>query len=298
MSPIVVLGDVMVDVVCHLAGPIAPGSDSPASISMGGGGSAANVAAWLAVAGVRPALVGRVGADERGAAAEAALLAAGVETWLAVDAERPTGTCVVLVAPDGERSMVPDAGANDGLADSDLPGELLAPGVHLHVAGYALLRDGSREAARSAIARARERGVSVSVDPSSAALLSPGFLDDVPGVGLWLPNAEEAAALGGEAGVERAARVLARRVPEVVVTLGARGALWTDGQEVCRVPAAPADGSGEGGGAGAVLDTTGAGDAFAAGLLAARLGGAPPEAALAAGCRLAARAIRTPGARP
>jgi ribokinase len=267
VSPIVVLGDVMVDVVCHLAGPIATGSDSPASISMGGGGSAANVAAWLAVAGARPALAGRVGADERGAAAEAALLATGVETWLAVDDERPTGTCVVLVAPGGERSMVPDAGANDGLADSDLPDSLLAPGAHLHVAGYALLREGSREAARSAIARARARGVSVSVDPSSSALLSRAFLDDVAGVGLLLPNAEEATVLSGERDPERAARSLAERIPEVVVTLGSDGALWTDGRDLCRAPAAPA---------GAVVDTTGAGDAFAAGLLAARVAGAAP----------------------
>jgi ribokinase len=284
VSPIVVLGDVMVDVVCHLAGPIAPGSDSPASISMGGGGSAANVAAWLAVAGAHPAMVGRVGADERGAAAEAALLATGVETWLAVDDERPTGTCVVLVAPGGERSMVPDAGANDGLMDADLPDSLLVPGAHLHVAGYPLLREGSRGAARSAIARGRAREVSVSVDPSSAALLSPAFLDDLAGVGLLLPNAEEATALTGEGDPERAARSLAERVPEVVVTLGADGALWTDGRDLCRAAAAPA----------AVIDTTGAGDAFAAGLLAARVAGGAPEAALHAGCRLAARAVQTP----
>jgi ribokinase len=289
VSPIVVLGDVMVDVVCHLAGPIASGSDSPASISMGGGGSAANVAAWLAVAGARPALVARVGADERGAAAEAALLATGVETWMAVDPERPTGTCVVLVAPGGERSMVPDAGANDGLVDTDLPDELLAPGAHLHVAGYALLREGSRGAALAAIARARERGVSVSVDPSSAALLGPAFLDDVAGVDVLLPNAEEAITLTGERDAEAAAHALAGGVAEVVVTLGAEGALWTDGRSLCRVPAVARDG---------VVDTTGAGDAFAAGLLAARLGDAEPEAALAAGCRLAARAVRTPGARP
>jgi ribokinase len=299
VSRIVVLGDLMVDVVCHLGGPIAPGSDAPASISMGGGGSAANVAAWLAAAGERPALVGRIGADERGAAAEAALLAGGVETWLAVDAERPTGTCVVLVAPDGERSMIPDPGANDGLREGDLPGELLAPGGHLHVAGYALLRRGSRVAARAAIARASAAGMGVSVDPSSAALLSPAFLDEVAGTGLLLPNVDEAAALSGEGDPERAARALAGRVPEVVVTLGAAGALWTDGASLCRVPAGPANGSGEGGGgSGGVVDTTGAGDAFTAGFLAARCAGAAPEDALVAGCRLAAHAVRTSGARP
>jgi ribokinase len=301
---LVVLGDVMVDVVCRLDGPLALGSDAPARIEFGYGGSAANVAAWAAAempSSAAPVLAGRIGADERGRSAEAELRAAGVETRLAVDADLPTGTCVILVGPDGERSMVPDPGANDRLADGDLPDDLLVRGTHLHLTGYSLVRDGSRPAARSAIARARGRGMSVSVDPSSAALLSPGFLEELAGVGLLLPNTDEAAVLSGEADAERAALSLARRVPEVVITLGAGGALWTDGGGVCRVAAAkaPAHGGGEeGGGPGAQLDTTGAGDAFAAGLLVARLSGAGPEAALQAGCRLAAVAVRTPGARP
>jgi ribokinase len=290
VSQIVVLGDLMVDVVCRLDGPIAPGSDAPARIEFGYGGSAANVAAWLTVAGVRPALVGRIGSDERGRAAEAELRAAGVDTRLAVDAEHPTGTCVVLVGPDGERSMIPDPGANDRLAGDDLPDDLLATGAHLHVAGYALLRRGSRAAARAAIERACEQGMSVSIDPSSASLLSPAFLDALGGAALLMPNVEEAAVLSGEQDAERAASALVERVPEVVVTLGAEGALWTDGRSLRRVAAAPASGP--------VLDTTGAGDAFAAGFLAARLSGARPEAALSAGCRIAARAVRTPGAHP
>lgn len=158
------------------------------------------------------------------------------------------------------------------------------------MAGYALLRAGSSGAARAAIARARASGMSVSVDPSSAALLSPAFLDELDGVGLLLPNAEEAAVLSGERDPEQAARRLAGRVPEVVVTLGPGGALWTDGRCVSRLAATDLPG--------AALDTTGAGDAFAAGFLAARLSGAGPEAALSAGCRLAARAVRTLGARP
>ena len=147
------------------------GSDAPARIEFGHGGSAANVAAWAAVgepfSSDPPVLAGRIGADERGRAAEAELRATGVDTRLAVDPEQPTGTCVVLVAPDGERSMVPDPGANDRLAGGDLPDEVLVRGAHLHLTGYSLVRGGSRRAARSAIARARERGMTVSVDPSS-----------------------------------------------------------------------------------------------------------------------------------
>jgi ribokinase len=293
VTRLVVLGDVMVDVVCRLDGPIALGSDAPARIDFGYGGSGANVAAWAAVArdaGAPPLLAGRIGADERGRAAEEELRATGVETRLVVDPELPTGTCVVLVGPDGERSMVPDSGANDRLAEGDLPDDVLVEGAHLHLTGYTLVRDGSRAAGRAAIARARERGMSVSVDPSSAALLSPAFMDELAGVGLLMPNAEEAAVLSGVDDAERAARALAARVPEVVVTLGPAGALWTDGVSVCRVESERARA--------VPLDTTGAGDAFAAGFLVARLSGAPPEEALRAGCRLAAVAVRTTGARP
>jgi ribokinase len=289
MSRVVVLGDVMVDVVARLSGPLAPGSDAPAVIRFGGGGSAANTAAWLVAAGAEPVLVGCIGDDERGRRARGDLVAHGVDARLAVDPELPTGTCLVLVGPDGERTMVPDAGANDALTEGDLPDELLAVGGHLHVAGYALLRPGSRPAARAAIARASTARMTVSVDPSSSALLSPAFLDDAQGAGLLLPNLPEAYALTGESDPERAARALANRFAEVGVTLGAEGALWTDGDEVLRAAAQPI---------GAVEDSTGAGDAFAAGLLSARLAGKSIAEALEAGCELAARAVTQAGARP
>jgi sugar/nucleoside kinase (ribokinase family) len=288
---IVVLGDVMVDVVARLAGPVAVGSDSEASVSFGGGGSAANVAAWLAFAGVkRPALVGRIGDDARGAAAAEELRAGGVDARLTLDDGHPTGTCVVLVAPGGERSMLPDPGANLALTPADLPDSLLERGGHLHVSGYSLVRSGPRPAARAAIERARAAGMTVSVDPSSAALLNPDFLSHAAGATLLLPNVDEAAALTGLSDLGAAARSLASRFPEVVVKLGAEGALWANGSDEERVPvAAPA---------GPVVDTTGAGDAFAAGLLAARAGGASPAEALTAACTLAAQAVVTPGARP
>ena len=289
MNGIVVLGDVMVDVVTRLSVPLAPGSDAPAVIRFHGGGSAANTAAWLAQAGAEPVLVGRVGDDERGRGARDELRAAGIDALLVADPDLPTGTCVVIVGPDGERTMAPDAGANDGLSDADLSDDVLGAAGHLHVAGYALLRPGSRPAARAAISRALEHGMPVSVDPSSAALLSPEFLDHAAGAGLLLPNADEARMLSGERDPERAARALATRFGEVVVTLGADGALWTDGRESVRADAVPVEAS---------VDSTGAGDAFAAGLLAARLDGAAPAEALAAGARLAAEAVGRPGGRP
>ena len=284
---IVVVGDVMRDVVATLDGPIAHASDTAARIAERGGGAGANVAAWLARAGARPTLIGRVGDDPAGAAATAELEAAGVDARLAVDPALATGTCVVLVEPGGERTMLPDPGANAALEAAPLP----ADAVHLHVAGYALLRPGSRPAALALIAAARDAGIGISVDPSSAAPVAragpAAFLAWVAGVDLLLPNRDEAAVLTGLAAPADAARALAAHAREVVVTQGAGGALWSDGEALLHAVAPPVPSA----------DTTGAGDAFAAGLLAARVQGAGPLDALRAGCALAGRAVAREGGR-
>jgi ribokinase len=273
---IVVLGDLMVDVVATASGPLARGSDTPASVRFAGGGQGANVAAWLGWLGAPVTFVGRVGDDVPGRAAVEALRGCGVDVRAEVDAERPTGCCVVVVEPDGERTMLPDPGAND--APVRLPDDLLGAGSHLHLAGYLLLRSGSRPGALEALEGARKAGMTTSLDVSSAALLGPGCFADVR-VDLVRANADEAAVLGDEL------RALAG---EVVVTRGAEGATWTDGTEVVAVPAAPAE----------LVDTIGAGDAFVAGLLAARADRAAPREALSAGCALAARALSVSGGRP
>jgi sugar/nucleoside kinase (ribokinase family) len=171
--------------------------------------------------------------------------------------------------------MLPDPGANDALTPEELP-EI--DGDVLHVSGYALLRPGSRPAALAALDRARDAGMKLSVDPASAAPLAndPVFLDRIKPIDLLLPNQAEADVLGPQLDVG-----------ELVVTRGAQGATWTDGIETVAERAVPLD---------EVIDTTGAGDAFAAGFLSAWPG--PPQAALAAGVKLAARAVTQRGGRP
>lgn len=284
----------MTDVVAQLSGPLVHGSDSPAPVVLTAGGSAANTAAWLAATGTPTVLVGRVGVDLAGDAAVSALERVGVMVRLARDPHRATGTCIVLVSPEGERTMIPDAGANAGLARSDLPAELLDGSTHLHLSGYAFLNEGSRDAALHALQVARAAGSSVSLDAASAgpirAVGARRFLDWVSGVDTLLANADEAQALTGLADPEAAARALTASFPAVVVKLGAQGAVWAArGHEaVVRVAALPVE----------VVDSTGAGDAFAAGWLPVRLAAGDPAAALAAGCALAARAVTRVGARP
>lgn len=290
---VVVVGDVMADVVAAMAGPLARGSDTPARVTMRGGGSAANVAVWLAGEGVPTSFVGRVGDDALGRESVRALAEAGVAAWVGTDTEAPTGACVVLVEPGGERSMLPDAGANATLAAEHLPRQPFRPGAHLHLSGYPLLNDGSRDAGLAALALARAAGMTVSVDPASVALLEKAgaarFLEWTRGVDVLLPNRDEAEALTGAADPREAAQRLADGYREVVVKLGADGALWQQG--FISASAAAERGI-------AVVDTTGAGDAFAAGFLASWLLHPEPETALTAGNRLAARAVGRVGARP
>jgi sugar/nucleoside kinase (ribokinase family) len=291
---IVCVGDVMLDVLARLPGPLATGSDTPAPVTYQPGGSAANTAAWLVAAGARALFVGRVGDDVSGRQAVADLVRAGVETEVGVDPERPTGTCIVLVDGHGERTMVPSTGANAGLGDQPLPSTLFdPPTAHLHLSGYAMLTAGARRGALRARDLAVAAGCPVSVDAGSSAplrVVGPDtFLDWLPVPCLILANADEAAVLTGRDGSDAAnARALGARLGEAIVKRGRHGALWSDGRELVEVEAEAAT----------VVDTTGAGDAFAAGVLAARLGGADVQATLAAGCRLAARAISRLGARP
>jgi sugar/nucleoside kinase (ribokinase family) len=289
---VVVVGDVMVDVLALMSAPLAHGSDTPSRVWSSGGGSAANVAAWLAWQDVPTTYVGRVGDDTLGREAVAALSALGVDVRVQLS-DRATGTCVVLVEPDGQRSMLPDTGANATLSPTDLPVEAFRPGAHLHLSGYPVLHDESRDAAVAALELAREVRMTVSVDPSSVALLersgADAFVGWTRGASLLLANEDEARFLTGLGAPTEAAAALAEIYGEVVVKLGDRGALWQGGFITASAPAE----SGVD-----VVDTTGAGDAFAAGFLTSWLLHPEPESALAAGNLLAAQAVSRLGARP
>ena len=285
-----VIGEVMVDVIAITSSPPAPGSDAQATVSDQDGGSAANVAAWLADLGAPVELIARVGADAPGDSAVERLGAAGVVLSIQRDTDRATGRCVVIVTPDGERTMFPDPGANAHLAHVDT--RTWRTGEHLHASGYSLLREGSRAAILGALERARASGLTVSVDASSEAPLRDlgpeTFLGWLEAGDLLFANAAEAQALTGGTSPEEAVAALVERGLVAVVKRGSAGALAGAGNARWSVPAAPAE----------ARDTTGAGDAFAAGFLASWTRDRDVEEALRLATRLAARAVTLQGGRP
>jgi sugar/nucleoside kinase (ribokinase family) len=283
---VVVVGDTALDVVARHAGPINHGDDTRAEITLSAGGAGANTAAWLAHRGSDVTLMARIGDDSAGTHVRSALEAAGVRCVFTVDPDASTGCVVVLVDETGQRSMLPDRGANARLRGSDVDFAVLAGARHLHLSGYVLLDASSRQAGIDALAAARSAGLTTSVDPQAAAMIDDpaGFLDWVRGVDLLLPNSDELRVLTGAA----RAQDLLTVVGAVAVTDGARGAFWISPDGVESVAAVPVR----------CVDSTGAGDAFDAGLLTAWLAGASPRESLLAGVAAGGEAVRQVGAQP
>ncbi|MGW2646029.1 carbohydrate kinase family protein [Streptomyces sp. NPDC001393] len=292
---LLVVGDVVTDVVARHRGPLAAGTDTAAAIRTLPGGAGANVACWAAHTGCADVrLLGRVGADSA-AWHERELVAAGVRPRLVVDPTAATGTviCLVDAGAAAERTFLTDSGASLRLDPAAWSDDLLDGVGRLHLSGYLLFTEPSRELARIALTAARARGVPVSLDPASAGFLVrlglDRFLAFAEGLDVLLPSRDEACLLTGLPDPADAAAKLSRLVPLVVAKAGADGALVArSGSPPARVPATPA----------VPRDTTGAGDAFTGAFLAALLAGADPHEAAARGCRAGAEAVERVGARP
>jgi ribokinase len=286
---LVCVGDLMVDVAVD-APALARGGDVAGSVRVGPGGSAANVAAWAREAGAGVRVVAGRGDDLAGRLLAAALAERGIELYPAGPA--PAGSGAMLVVREaGERTFVADPGANLHLDQRDVAAALTGAGA-VFVSGYPLLRPATRAAATVAAAAGRD-GIPAAVDAASWPLLEGRAGEPVLAAaalaGTLLANRDEAATLTGRSDPEAAAVALAGRVGTAVVKCGAAGVVVASGdRRPLAVPAPAVD----------VADVTGAGDAFAAGYLLARAGGADPAEAAGAGATLAARAVTTPGAWP
>ena len=245
-EPVVVVGDLNLDVVVRPEGPLQHGSDTPSTIEMLGGGSAANTACWLAATGRTVRLVAAVGDDALGRAALGQLEQAGVGFAGQIVPGVATGTCVVLLDETGDRTMLPDRGANDALQPDVVEAALATGAAWLHLSGYALLGERSQPAAIAAANAARAGRIPWSVDAASAAPFravgSDRFLSWIDGCDLLFANDDELAALGGEA---RARVAAARSSPSTALpahpgpTASARSPHRLPRSTSCR-PSAPA----------------------------------------------------------
>lgn len=278
---IVALGDLIGDVVVELESQYRPGTDTQATITRRRGGSAANVAAAAAAAGARGRFVGRVGADPLGDELLAELDRFGVEA--VVERGGRTGSVVSIVHLDGERSLLTDRGSAGDL--TTLPPGALEGASALHVPLYALAVEPLASLVGQAIETAVSLGVLASVDASSVPVVEEfGAIDLVDwcverGVSVLFCNDDEYLALDGAADGRGDMVLVHKRGPHPAV-------VHLDGDRV-EVPAtAVAD----------VVDSTGAGDAFAAGTLASVCSGADWVQAVARGHQLAAKAVSRTGA--
>lgn len=289
---VLVVGDVMTDVIVVPEGAIVRGSDRRAKVRSRPGGSGANQAVWLGAMGAPVVFAARVGASDR-AMYENYFRGLGVVPVLAGDREQPSGVLVTIVDPDGERSFLTDRGANLNLSPDDLP-ESLLDGIGLvMVSGYSFFAPGPRAAVQALFAMAQARGIAVAVDPASVGFLvevgAARFLDWTEGADFIFANESEAEALTGSVGHVAQMAALGSHYGTVLIKRGRLGAAIGGRDGVRAELPAPQVG---------VVDSTGAGDAFAAGFIAAHLGGADEEAALARGIEAGAKAVQSIGGQP
>ena len=275
---IATLGDVMLDVIVRLEEPLAPGGDVRAATRAGAGGQAANVAAWAVALGAEGRCLAKRGSDATGELVARELEERGVELVGPV-VDGATGVVVSVVGGDGERALASDRGVAPTFSPDELDAAWLDCDV-LHLSGYALLREPVSDTALLAASLARGRGARVSVDVAAwteirtfGPLHFRQLIDTIAPDVLFATEAEWEI-LGG-------AYLTA---PTGVIKRGPRGA--TVVTEDARLDLSPVEAE--------VVDTTGAGDAFAAGFL---LGGSLEEAARRA-LEAAARCVSTVGSLP
>jgi sugar/nucleoside kinase (ribokinase family) len=288
------IGDVMLDVITKISvmpGQINYGSDTPSKISTHGGGAAGNVASWLTRTDAESTIVGHVGDDAAGAALMSEFDNLGVRhNNLMVD-KGSSGVVVVLVDPTGERTMFPDNGANSGLHLGDLPALDGFDAVYL--SGYSPLDPLSRPGVLEMITAVKSAGLPLYFDPASVGAMMEVPIEEVKSwirmMDVILLNEEEAIYLTGETDPERALEILLGECETIVIKRGSQGAIGkTRGSILISVPAIPTE----------VVDTTGAGDSFAAGFIAHYCLTKNMQHSLEAGAAVAARCVAIVGARP
>lgn len=286
-----VAGDIMVDVfwLDELRA-----TEARSGLLLRAGGSAANTAAWLAHLGLPVTFAGCVGDDSFGHALALTMSRHGPLPHLRVVPQAETGAVAVQVGADGERIMRSARGANADFGPEDVRRLASLRICWLHLTGYSLLESPGLDTLHAAGEVARSSGAVLSFDPSSVSVVQSLDRERLlaalqsANLNLILPNQEEANALAATSHLTAALRTLASMFPRVAVSTGRHGAVWRTGEHTGSesiVPLVP-------------LDTTGAGDAFNAGVISVLSAGGTLPDACARGNALAGQAIRLWGGMP
>ncbi|WP_226372606.1 adenosine kinase [Allosphingosinicella flava] len=259
------------------------------------GGSAANTMAGIAAMGGRAGFVGLVAKDQLGDVFRHDIRAQGVEFATPACADGvPTGRCLILVTPDAQRTMNTFPGAAHCLTHDVLDHDQIRSAAILYLEAYLWRAEGPRAAMKRAMQVARDAGRKVAFTLSDIALIAlhrAEFREIIDGgmIDMLFANEEELKALAALPGLDAAIAAIAPKVACLVVTCGAKGARAVAGGESVSVPAVWID---------KVVDTTGAGDLFAAGFLIGQARGRSLEDSLKIGALAASEVISHYGARP
>ncbi|HHX45556.1 MAG TPA: sugar kinase [Chloroflexi bacterium] len=283
---LLIVGELSVDIIVRCAGPPRFGQVEQVveDIALCAGSSSAIAAASAARMGLRVLFASRVGPDLFGRYMIDVLQEVGVDTMgVRTDPAVKTGVTIVL-SRDQDRAMLTYPGSIAAVAPDDVDPAWYGAARHLHAASPFLLT-GLRRSLPDMMHRARSAGMTVSLDTNWDPNERWDVADLLAATDVFLPNANEACAIAGHDDLDAAIDALATRVPLVVVKCGADGAIAASGAERFQAPAYPVP----------VVDTTGAGDTFDGGFIAAWLRGEPLERCLQLGCACAAGAVSQPG---
>ena len=266
------------------------------------GGSAANSMAGIAAMGGRAAFIGQIADDQLGDIFRHDMKALGVRFDTPAlprgstsdSGGPPTGRCLILVTPDAQRTMNTSPGASHLLSPDALDEQLIASAAILYLEGYLFGPELPRAAMMRAIDIAHGAGREIAFTLSESVCIAgrrEAFtaMIDRGGIDLLFANEDEVLQLTKANDLGEALALLADKVPTLVITRGAEGALAIDGGEGVEVPAIQVP---------QIVDTTGAGDLFAAGFLVARARGHDLRHCLHTGAIAAAEIISHFGARP
>lgn len=291
MSRFLCIGDAALDVIVKMQTELHVGSDTSSQISMHGGGAAANTATWLANLGHSVYFSCRLGNDAAGRAIAAEFDQWGIEYRKEFLTNEKTGVVVVLVNNAGERTMFPDSGANSGIDEKNLPPLVGFDAAFL--SGYSLFNPLSTSGVLRMISMIKAANIPLIFDPASVGTMTSfgreRVLEMLSVMDIAIMNDDEARFIAGKSELNDALESLTSLVPLVVIKTGSSGAIAQLRGDTLLESKTEAI---------AAIDTTGAGDAFAAGFIPRWLESHDLLESMKAGNEVARRCVAIIGARP